>query len=392
MNNSIGKDAINERSFYKNVQRFCIKTILDKRTDLILFCFLIMASIKFVSSIEAIMDIGVADEGYYLYSGVKLIESGLPSAQWGPLYAIWYYLLSLLEKDNISLFYLNYKILICLTTLALYICLRRIKVNPFVSIISSFFYLISAIPQLFVHVMHFSLLILLLFFILSTFARSEEKHHFLLGIGILLLSLVRPEYYISFLVFCLVFLYFILQKIKAGLIKYNSGLLIMFSFSAIVLLQLYFFGNPLYGDRVWLAFGQHFSVNFISRHNLSINPWTNWEQITKSVFGDANNIISAALSNSKEFFRHILCNTVGYVISLINMPLSALQNLTPPIFNKLFRRMEFLFGIIIIIYLFKVRHEIKKVSDNKVIGHLLFIAVFISIPTILAALVFDPNY
>jgi len=392
LNNNIVRDAINEGGFYKNVQRFCIKTILAKRTDIILFCFLIMASMKFVSSIETSMDIGLADESYFLHNGVKLIENGLPSAQWAPLYAIWYYLLSSLEKDTINLFYLNYKILIFLTTLALYICLRRIKVNPYVSIISSFFYLISVIPQLFVHCLLFALLILLLFLIFTTFARSEEEHHFLLGIGILLLSLVRPEYFISFLLFCLVFLYFILQKIKAGLIKYNSGLLIMFSFSAIVFLQLYFFGNPLHGDRSWLAFGMNFSRNFVRWHNLSINPWSNWEQITKSVFGDANSIISAATSNSKEFFRHILYNAVGYIKNLIDMPLSALQNLIPVILNKLIRRTELLFIIIIIIHLLRKRHDIKKISDNKVIRHFLLIFVVISIPVMLTALIMTPNY
>ena len=118
---SVGKPA-----FLRNVSSGLNKRdpVFEKIIDLILFCALIAASLKLTYAIDAFMDIGLDDESLYLYNGIKLIKE----AQWAPLHSLWYHLLSLLEKDRIALYYLNYKILICATTAALYVYLRKIKI------------------------------------------------------------------------------------------------------------------------------------------------------------------------------------------------------------------------------------------------------------------------
>jgi len=59
--------------------------------------------------IEQFLDIGLYDESYYLYRGVSIPTQGFPQAQSAPIYAAWYYLLSLFQHDRVALYYLNYK-------------------------------------------------------------------------------------------------------------------------------------------------------------------------------------------------------------------------------------------------------------------------------------------
>ena len=55
------------------------------RTDIILFCFLAIATIKLTYSIETVMDIDFGG-AHYLYRGTRLIRHGLPSAKFAPLF------------------------------------------------------------------------------------------------------------------------------------------------------------------------------------------------------------------------------------------------------------------------------------------------------------------
>lgn len=354
--------------------------------DIILFCFLAISAIKLTYLIEKTMDIGLYDESTYLDSGVKLIERGLPSAQYAPLYAVWYYLLSVLEKNDIKLYYANYKLLISFTTLMLYTYLRRIRVVPFIAAIFSFLYLVSGYSLFWPWITHFALLILLSFFVLATFSKSEEDYYIIAGMGILAISFIRPEYAVSFIVFCPVFLFYMLVRLKRGFLTLKPALLKIFIFVLITIALFYIFGNPLSGSRSWDAFCQHFSVNYVEWNNSSINPWTNAKQITRTVFGENNTIIGAAASNPKEFFRHFLYNSSNYVRNSIEaLFINADVFLGIEELNKLIKYLEFLCLIVIGIYLFKKRPQLPKKIDY------LSIFLVLYIPTMLSSLLIYPR-
>lgn len=93
--------------------------------DILLFTSLLLASWKYVYGLDQLLDIGLYDESNYLSQGVRLWQKGLPSAQSAPLYAIWYWLLSIIQPDRIALYYLNYSLMVVLLSLALYVILRR---------------------------------------------------------------------------------------------------------------------------------------------------------------------------------------------------------------------------------------------------------------------------
>jgi hypothetical protein len=60
------------------------------------------------------------------------------------------------------------------------------------------------------------------------------------------------------------------------------------------------------GDRSMVAFGQHYSLNWVRWNNDERNPMTNWEAIVKNDFGDADSVFSAIISNPYVFSRHLL--------------------------------------------------------------------------------------
>jgi len=151
--------------------------LLNLTIDLAYVIFLAIASIRVTNALAAIRDILPFDESLYLYHGIKLSEFGPPSVQErlisSPLYSVWYYILSLFENDTLRLYYLNYKVIMTSATTLLYLYMRRLKVMPLIAAVVSFMFLISANNGLRtpVWVVHFVLLVVLFFLILSTFIR-----------------------------------------------------------------------------------------------------------------------------------------------------------------------------------------------------------------------------
>ena len=53
--------------------------------------------------LERVLDLAPWDEADYLRRGLVIPMRGLPPAEWGPLYALWYFLLSRAQPDRIAL-------------------------------------------------------------------------------------------------------------------------------------------------------------------------------------------------------------------------------------------------------------------------------------------------
>src|SRR5215213_3201108 len=111
--------------------------------DLLIALFLLIAGLKFTFALENFWSLRLYDESAYLYAGVKLPALGLPSAEYAPLYALWYYALSLLQPDRIALYFLNYKVVTILPPILAFFLLRRYRVSLIVSVVISGVFLIS---------------------------------------------------------------------------------------------------------------------------------------------------------------------------------------------------------------------------------------------------------
>src|SRR5258708_27418370 len=129
--------------------------------DGVVLLALALAGWNLTYGLQDLIDIGMFDEGLYLYHGVTLLH-GLPGADAAPLYAVWYFILSLLQPDRAALYYLNYKLMTVLPVLLLYLVLRRYKVGLIPATVIAFFFLIESINlPVWPKVSHFSVILIL---------------------------------------------------------------------------------------------------------------------------------------------------------------------------------------------------------------------------------------
>jgi hypothetical protein len=305
-------------------------TMAKLNGDLIMVIFLFLSFLKFAYGIPSVMNLKLYDESFYLYNGVNLMRQGLPNAQWSPLYALWYFFLSLLVKDPIDLYYANFLVSRLMLVVLFYVYLRRLGTALPAAGIGAYLLLVSSITYIWPWPFHFCLVLLLIFLLMSTFMRHKPAARIFLTGGFLLLSYARPEYFLSFLIFlggCLGMLW---RRGHRALPKDRRTIK---AFVVLVLLSsslLVWWGLPMKSrawpaleehlswpqdlDRTWGAFIQNFSNNYVKWHGLSLNPWTSHEEIARFVFPGARTIAQAASANPPMFQRHLLTNLKNYLL------------------------------------------------------------------------------
>ena len=166
--------------------------------DLLALLVLLLAGLKFTFRIERVLDISLYDESTYLHSGVSIAREGLPAAAFAPLYALWYYALSLIQPDRVDLYYLNYVLTTILPRLLVYVLLRVNQVPMIPSGFAAAYLLISqANFYTWPRPTHFALVFVLLSGIGASFCRRVEPILACLATGAMLASYARPEYFLE---------------------------------------------------------------------------------------------------------------------------------------------------------------------------------------------------
>ena len=334
---------------------------LNKKIDLFFVSIILLAGLKLTYNIESLVDLPTYDELSYLNNGITLIKNGLPLSYLSPLYSLWYYFLSFISQDPVSLLYLNLKFQMIFLPIIFYIFIRACGVSAIISLIGSFLVLISYGNALYTwpRSTHFFIIIILIFMSLAVyFLNNLPISITILASGCLIGSYVRPEYSISFL-FLITFL-IIICTINFKEKLYRNNILVCLLFLLILSAILYLLiGNPLIdgiNTRGFGAFAQNFAFNWVRWHNASINPWTGYEEIIQNNFGNVNNIISAILANPMLFLKHMMFNSVEYIYRLLVL-LFVHVNLFIPPYNRL---NSFLEALIFVLILGFVIHKIGR--------------------------------
>ena len=285
------------------------KKFFDAWQDLLIVGVLLFAGWKFTHGLESVQDILLYDETYYLQSGLRLLTNGLPHAESAPLFALWYFLLSFVRSDPIALYYLNFKILTTLLPVLLYVVLRRYRCPLIPSALMAFVVLISAAnlatgPK----VAQFALLLILSSFFLASFAKTNTIRLAILALGALLASYARPELFFTFVLMFLLCLGVCLVRERR--VSNFLGVLVLGALSLVLITTL---GVPPGGSwRSAMAFGQHFSVNWVSwTNNTVLSPWNEWQKIMALNFGEAQSIPDAARANPPAFVHHLVSNVLN---------------------------------------------------------------------------------
>ena len=282
------------------------------RVDLIIIVTILIAGLKFTFGIENTLDIGLYDESQYLDRGVTLWNSGLPSSANAPLYAIWYFILSLLEPNRVNLYYLNYKLTIIALPILIYYLLRRNTVSILVSLIISWLVLVSpANAVTWPKVSHFGLLLILATILVIGHKGPLLRSSVFASIGALLVSYVRPEYFLTYILSTVLFIFLFIRDYKELERQYSLGLMACGLLLSVLLIGT--LGFPITGNRSMLAFGQHFSLNWVYWNRSAINPWTNWGEIISHNFGSVHSLPEAFAQNPSAFLKHVTYNILNFL-------------------------------------------------------------------------------
>ena len=279
------------------------KIFFDKHKVTLFFSLvLFLAGLKYSYGLSSLIDIGLYDESGYLGSGVNLLKNGFPSADWAPLYSLWYFLLSFFTSDNIDLYYFNYNFQVIFLPLLTFIFLRTKKVNIYLSLFFSFFLLISyANLVIWPRVSNFALLVLLFFFIIASLVKKTENKLIIYTLGLFLTSYARPEFFLTFI---LLFVYSVFFMVKNKKINPFIFLIVL----AFIIGIFIYWGNPFGGGRSSLAFREHFAINWVARTDSKYSSWKDTSIIIKHVFGNANSFLECFIANPIAVFKHITYN------------------------------------------------------------------------------------
>ena len=343
------------------------------------------------NGLEEVMDIQFADESAYMRFGLDLFDK--LNRDWGPMYCIWYKLLSYITTDTIQLYYLNYALTSVLLVLLLYVFLLRMSVAPVLALLVSFSVLVSDLNvSVWPRISHFCIMLLLAFLVVITYFKKATHRLLLFALVCLIISYARPEFYLSFLgtIALLLLALWCHRKQLNG--RDYTWLVIAFVVIGILHFIFRFPSNDFFGyNRGVAAFYQHYAFNFKVRTNSPVDAWLYWEDICKQQFGDCNSMWCVIKTQPMIVIDNTLYNLKNYILTTL---VNAYSYIFPmPVFSS----GKIKAGIMLLIPL-AFMLLLRKRDDRMEVGrqlyqwrwYLLVLLVFIA-PTVLSCIVVFPR-
>lgn len=337
--------------------------------------------------LQSVRDIQFDDETVYLYDGIRIFADGVPSAESSPLYQLWYWLQSLIISDRVVLYYFNWSALLFVSLLTLWVLFRRLQVPRVLSIV-----LLAAFSTLslfevgpYVTLLGMAGVGVAMLLVLSGRSWVDTLSRLSAIFGIL--AFVRPEFTVSFLLSFLALAG--VSWFENGAIVRKAGALAISVAPFLLLFAL--FGNPLGGNRSFMAFGQHYSVNVVHLEALRVDPWNNWQEITKRDFGDAGSALDAWRANPKRFGWHVWTNVrnLRSVVFGIFVPAFAPLQLRKVL--GLFVLSVIFLGSLAGLHAVYTRRSGNFWSENRPQILLLIVTLLAAVPSLISILLISPD-
>lgn len=275
-------------------------------------CLLALAGIcaTCVIALRGAVDLAPWDEADYLRRGLEFPGRSLPPAEWGPLYALWYFAVSRLTTSPVAAFDLSYAALIVLPCFAVYACARRFGGSPVVALTGAGLFLLALAPHVLPRPSLLALLIVLIACAVTAGVRRFGTFALCLSLAFLLASFARPESFVSFGLCSAVMAVSIVRRVRRepGAWRGVAGRFAFWGASAALLLAV--FGNPMADktNRGLYAFCQHFALGEVARAKLPFDPWGQCDAVLERSFGHVHSVGEAARRNPGAFATHVLAN------------------------------------------------------------------------------------
>lgn len=284
---------------------------------------LFIAGIKWAWHLPGTMDITFGDEAQYLRYGTDLFHT--IKKDWGPSYNIWYKCLSLFQSNPVKLFYLNYQVTGILIALVLYIFLIRYSIPSVISLWLSFCFLFSTtVIDTWPRVSHFAVIVLLLFLIAVKNSSSKAQKLLLVTLAFYMAAYARPELFSSFILISMVTAYFLVKERS----QFKSWLPVLIVVALIILINFFIYQLPANSykgiDRTYIAFSQHYAINYVIEHKAAFNPISEWIDFAHKTFGDCTNFGCILKTHPEAVLHNSILNLQKYLLTLLQFIINIL--------------------------------------------------------------------
>jgi len=378
------------RIFHYYFQNPATITPLNKRAVLLGGILLVLAGIRVYYNIYDYMDIVYGDEVIYMKTGLNITQDF--NRDWGPLYCLWYKLLSLFIHDSIQLYYFNFAFIALLASVMIYCAFLAMDIHPLVAFYFSLCFICSkAVVPMWPRVSLFAISILMAGILIVSRLRELYLRLLVFSIILLLASYARPELYLSFIIsVTILILYYFSEKIY--LKDFSPYHLVVFILTIVLLHIVFQFPSNVYNGypRNLAAFYQHYMVNMFYLKKATEYDWIYWKDAHKAIFGNSHTIFDIILHYPAAFSTHVLLNTKNYIIEIFAKNICVIF----PYFsgmNKLFIGGSFFIFITSILLLFI--KEIRRQFKEALKAHIFYLIMLIiwGIPTLISSIVIFPR-
>lgn len=363
----------------------------DNLIQLLIIVILVLIGIRYTLFASRYLDIKLSDESFYLNDGINILRYNINPSE-GVLYSLYYYILSIFIKDKIDLFYFNYRLLTVLVPTLAYVLFVKLGSKKLPAFIVSLLILVSNVNTfMYPKIYCFNLCLIIFIMLMSLHIDNELNNIIFISLGMLTISYARPEYILAYILIMSLLLYKSIYEIIRQH-TYRGIITLVLLLSLLITLHLTI-GVPALSDKYGRsigAFGQHFSLYWVKWNNSSIEPYTNWENIIKSVFGPVKSISQAMVANPLMFLQHILSNLEQLPFVVINLIKSNTNHILPqsyPWWLDLILLITIPFISISKLCKANLKHTLNKICINKNINLLMLI---ILCPMIATAIIIYP--
>lgn len=282
--------------------------------DFINIAVVITISLKATTLLEHAIDLPWGDEIMYQKRGLSFGLTGIEALGKGPLYSIWYWILSFFEKDFSQCYYFSLRAIFLFIPLLLYVLLRCLEVSPFISLFGAWYHLIflSQYLEYWPNFSgHFVVLINLTTLILAVRWKPSANFFLWTGVGLLATMFVRANFIIALTSLLIIWATTIAYR-TATRKRVARQLFTLIAFLLLVTATISVFGNPLNaglknrpGTRGWTAFRHSYGYYALAKQGLAIrDPDPKLlKELASHEFGAATSVTQAAYRNPLEFLR-----------------------------------------------------------------------------------------
>lgn len=286
---------------------------LDRSAAATGFLVVVLANFLYLTGLWSILDPMMAMEPLYIEMARQPVSSILgQDPAWGPVYALWLKPFRALLGDPVAVYAANVYGLSSGVSILVYLYLLLLTRRAAAAVGAAVFFLICDLNvPLSSKVTGFALMVLLAGLTVSELVPSGARRTSVAAAGMLIASHARPEFYPAALCMCLAALWFARTELS------ESGWRVVLwpaTAAAAVLIPAFWIGTPLFspyhsGDRLLMAFREHFAWNWNKWHNPGQGRYflSIWEQ----EFGSAQTTLEALLENPAAVIRHVGDNLIG---------------------------------------------------------------------------------